>query len=134
MFGSNFAQQFGLVGPPWDNLDQFSGIFGPNAPSPWELPGSGLLGEARPSGVPPQQPSADQKFWQQQPAVGAPPAAPSPQTIQPTSPNPAMFGGAAFGEEAGVGQGYGGFANPTANALAPRNALSGVNSEFARGG
>ena len=48
MFGSDFAKQFGLTGPPWDNLDAYGGIFGPNAPvtgTVTPLPGSQLSGE-----------------------------------------------------------------------------------------
>ena len=44
MFGSNFAAQFGLTGPPWDNLDAYGGIFGPTG-TVTPLPGSQLSGE-----------------------------------------------------------------------------------------
>ena len=47
MFGSEFAKQFGLPGPPWETIDNYGGFFGPIAPEQ-TLPGSDLLGEKSP--------------------------------------------------------------------------------------
>ena len=44
MFGSEFAKQFGLPGPPWENLDAYGGIFGPTG-TVTPLPGNVQLGE-----------------------------------------------------------------------------------------
>jgi len=70
MFGSNFAQQFGLLGPPWDNLDAYGGLFGQNAPVT-PLIGSEQMGEQKPG------PSA------QPPVAGTPGVAPPQQPQGP---------------------------------------------------
>jgi len=46
MFGSEFAKQFGLPGPPWENLDAYGGMFGATG-TVTPLPGSDLVGEQK---------------------------------------------------------------------------------------
>src|SRR5215472_1901990 len=113
MFGSNFAQQFGLFGPPWDNLDAYGGIFGANAPQQ-PLIGSEQIGDKS------QGPSA-------QPPVAA------PQAVQPQAPpivsgnfTPETFESTT---QTGQGEGWGG---GTAQALGGGPLAAGANSEFAR--
>jgi hypothetical protein len=91
VFGSDFAKQFGLSGPPWDNLDAYGGIFGPNAPvtgTVTPLPGSQLSGEdqsrAGPVATTAQAPVAGMPGVQPQAGPQAPPIISgdfSPQTF-----------------------------------------------------
>jgi|SRR6516162_6516701 len=120
MFGSEFAKQFGLPGPPWETLDSFQGFFGPIAPQQ-QLPGSELLGEQLRAGPGAAQPPVMGMPGVQQPQqpdlAGAPAASNPAQGINP---------------QAQPGQ-HLPFMEPTAKALAP-GGTSGLNSEFARGG
>lgn len=117
MFGSNFQQQFGIVGPPWDTLDNWQGVFGPNTQSPWELPGNDI------SGVKPQ--AAGQQ--QEEPKL---PTAPQ-GTVQ-------AAGGGAPTFEGLTGTVVNPQTKPDQNrsaaaALSPGPLAAGVNSEFDRG-
>ena len=98
MFGSDFAKQFGLSGPPWDNLDAYGGIFGPNAPvtgTVTPLPGSQLSGEdqsrAGPVATTAQAPVAGMPGVQPQAGPQAPPITSgdfSPSTFFETTQGP----------------------------------------------
>ena len=115
MFGSNFAQQFGLFGPPWDNLDAYGGIFGANAPQQ-PLTGSVVVGE-QPTGPTAQPPVAAPQAVQPQQPQGPPIVSGNftPETFE--SPTPMR------GEEGGGGP---------AQALSGGPLAAGANSEFAR--
>jgi len=118
MFGSNFAQQFGLFGPPWDNLDSYGGMFAPNAPEQ-PLPGSELLGEQLRAGPGAQQPPAQGMPGVQQPR-------PPDQTGTSAQPRPDL--GVPLQEHLPVT----GAMNP-AGPLSQGPLAAGVNSEFGRG-
>lgn len=115
MFGSNFAQQFGLFGPPWDTLNGNSqgGIFGPDAPIGGATPGTQPLPDvssAQP--VPPTMPQGG----------SPPPVAGAPGIVPPgQQPTPPPLGG---GQPAAGGD--------SAAALAPGPLAAGVKSEFGR--
>ena len=119
MFGSEFAKQFGLPGPPWETVDSYQGFFGPIAQEQ-PLPGSELLGEQLRAG----------------PGAAQPPVQGMPGVQQPKPPDqmtPQMTAGIG-----GVGQHLPVMGAPEASgnpaaALAP-GGTSGLNSEFARGG
>ena len=114
MFGSNFAQQFGLFGPPWDNLDAYGGIFGANAPQQ-PLIGSEQIGDKS------QGPSA-------QPPVAA------PQAVQPQQPQAPPIVSGNFTPETFESTTYrpGQETGGAAQALSGGPLAAGANSEFAR--
>ena len=133
MFGSEFAKQFGLPGPPWENLDAYGGLFGPIAQQQ-PLPGNVQLGEDQLRAGP----SAAQPPVAGTPGMQAPQGPPivsgdfSPETFyndpQTSYDNP--FQAQAPGGNQGGG-------SMTAQALSPGPLgpqTAGLTSEFAKKG
>lgn len=115
MFGSDFAGNFGLFGPPWQAVDPQAGLFGPSVPADQQPIGSQMLGMDQ--GAQPQPPGGEATHIP--PAGGAPPVAAPPGVKPPTPPaTPDQ------GPQAGQGN--------AAAALAPGGLLSGISSEFGK--
>jgi hypothetical protein len=131
VFGSNFAAQFGLPGPPWEVLDSYNGIFGPTG-TVTPLPGSQLSGEdqvkAGPVATTAQAPVAGMPGVQPQAGPQAPPIISGDFTPQTFYDDPATFYQGGPGSQGGQ--------EDTAKALSPGPLAlpAGLTSEFAKKG
>jgi len=118
MFGADFAKQFGLPGPPWENLDAYGGMFGATG-TVTPLPGSDLVGEQKAGPV---------ATTAQAPVAGTPGVAPpqGPPIISGDF-SPETFYAQNQGDQEGGGMSPSAALSPGALAMP-----TGLTSEFAK--